>query len=120
MFVVSGTLRRTLHGLVPGSHGPRGRVHADRGSEQKSTRWCCGRLDLNPRKCIQGPEVSNAKSRISPTTLVKQWNKSCIAGCSPHKVKDLHKGRTAAFKHGAQLAHVLVSNLQHNVLGYIK
>ena len=98
VFVVSGTPRRTLHGLVPGFHGPHGEVRADRGIEQKSTRWCCGRLDLNPRKCIQGPEVSNAKSRISPTTLVKQWTKSCIAGCSPHKVKVLHKGRTWCFQ----------------------
>ena len=54
-------------------------------SRRAHVTWCWGRLDPNPRKCIQGPEFSNAKEPIGPTTLVKQWNKSCSAGCSPHR-----------------------------------
>ena len=54
-------------------------------SRRAHVTWCCGRLDLNPRKCIQVQSSPTPKSRIGPTTLVKQWNKSCSAGCSPHR-----------------------------------
>ena len=53
---------KNLHGVVRDSMGLVEKCVQDRGIEQKSTRWCGGRLDLNPRKCIQGPEVSNARA----------------------------------------------------------
>ena len=55
-----------------------------------------------------GPEVSNAKEPNKSDNPGKAVEQELHCRVQSSQVKDLHKGRTAAFTHGVQLAHVLV------------
>ena len=105
MLVVAGTLRGTLHGLLRNSMGSwRGACEKEASNRRTCITGPSGRLDLNPKSTIHGPEFFNGKEHrsINPDEAVEYIaavQDAVHTGEGSSQVQDCCIGRDS-FDHG--------------------